>query len=80
MEYQGLFLLSDATTLVSLPEPGNYRVWVRTRNWVATWTSQGTPGQFRILINGRQLRESDRPFFSETLARNLEGPPAELPT
>ena len=41
---------------VSLPEPGRYRVWVRTKDWVAE--PEWAPGQFRIAINGKLLDET----------------------
>jgi len=47
--------VSDAETTVKL-EKGNYQVWVRTRDWVATWGTKGAPGKFNILINNKPLR------------------------
>ena len=34
---------------------GNYRVWVRTRDWVAPWKANGAPGRFRLVIDGTPL-------------------------
>ncbi|HWI55926.1 MAG TPA: FAD-dependent oxidoreductase, partial [Bacillota bacterium] len=48
----------DAVTTVKFPEPGRYRVWVRTRDWVAPWKAPGTPGRFQVLINGRPIKET----------------------
>lgn len=45
----------DATTKVELPEAGTYQVWVRTRDWVATWNAPGTPGRFQVLIDEKPL-------------------------
>lgn len=45
----------DATTKVKIPRPGAYRVWVRTRDWVAPWNAPGAPGRFQVLIDGRPL-------------------------
>ena len=51
----------DATTTVTLPGPGAYRLWVRTRDWVAPWKTPetpeakravGTPGRFQIILDG----------------------------
>ncbi|UCD28236.1 MAG: FAD-dependent oxidoreductase, partial [Planctomycetota bacterium] len=56
--------VADATTTVTLPETGDYQVWVRTRDWVAPWKSahtppskraEGAPGKFQVLINGQPL-------------------------
>lgn len=56
--------VEDATTTVTFPESGQYRVWVRTRDWVAPWKTadtppakkaNGTPGQFQVLIEGKPL-------------------------
>ncbi|MEI8197664.1 MAG: hypothetical protein WCI73_17350, partial [Phycisphaerae bacterium] len=43
--------VAPATTEVLIPHAGSYRVWVRTRDWVAP---QG-PGQFRLHVAGRPL-------------------------
>ncbi|MBN2131212.1 MAG: FAD-dependent oxidoreductase, partial [Sedimentisphaerales bacterium] len=32
-----------------------YRVWVRTRDWVATWNAPGTPGKFQVLLDSKPL-------------------------
>ena len=40
----------DAQAQVPFPEPGEYRVWVRTKNW-----ADGAPGRFRVLVNGKPL-------------------------
>jgi hypothetical protein len=45
----------DAVTAVKLPAPGAYRVWVRTRDWVATWNAAGAPGKFQVLVDGQPL-------------------------
>ena len=45
----------DATTEVAIPKSGRYRVWVRTKDWVAQWKAPGTPGRFQVLINGTPL-------------------------
>ena len=61
-----------ATTKVDLGERGSFRIWVRTRDWVATWKkpdvpvpkrAQGTPGIFHVLVNGEAARVEA--FFSE---------------
>jgi hypothetical protein len=55
----------DAETTVRFPAAGTYCVWVRTRDWVGPWKgpetpkdmrAQGTPGRFRLLVNGTALK------------------------
>jgi len=57
--------VEDATTTVTFPETGEYRVWVRTRDWVAPWKepdtpssmkARGTPGKFALVVDGKVLR------------------------
>jgi hypothetical protein len=50
--------VKDATTNVKFPAPGTYRVWVRTKDWVAKWKAPGTPGKFQLLVNGQPLEET----------------------
>lgn len=38
----------DAETTVTIPEKGDYRVWVRTKDWVP----EDHPGRFSVLIDG----------------------------
>jgi hypothetical protein len=45
----------DAITTTALPAAGRYRVWVRTRDWVAPWKAPGAPGRFQVLIDGKPL-------------------------
>jgi len=47
--------VEDAWTEVVIPSPGVYRVWVRTKDWVAQWKAPGAPGRFRVLVNGHAL-------------------------
>ncbi len=47
--------VEDATTTVEVPETGYYRVWVRTKDWVAHWDAPGAPGRFQLLVNGKAL-------------------------
>ncbi|MFT5462712.1 MAG: hypothetical protein ACI8QS_001595 [Planctomycetota bacterium] len=47
--------VADARTTVEFPEPGEYRVWVRTRDWVAPWGVEGSPGRFQLLVDGKAL-------------------------
>jgi len=50
--------VADATTTATLPAAGKYRVWVRTKDWVAHWGASGTPGRFQVLVNGQPLAET----------------------
>lgn len=43
--------VDDCSTKVPLPGAGRYRVWVRTRDWVAPWKVAGAPGKFQVLLN-----------------------------
>ncbi len=47
--------VTDATTAAKFAEPGKYRVWVRTRDWVAPWKAPGAPGKFQLIVNGKPL-------------------------
>lgn len=50
--------VKDAVTTARFPEKGTYRVWVRTRDWVAPWKAPGAPGKFQLLVNGKPLAET----------------------
>ena len=50
--------VADAKTQIEFPSAGIYRVWVRTRDWVAPWNAPGAPGRFQLLINGVPLGET----------------------
>ena len=54
--------VKDAVATIQLPETGSYRIWVRTRDWVAPWKkpgtpeskrAHGTPGIFQVKVNGK---------------------------
>ncbi len=47
--------VTDAATTVRLPAAGTYRVWARTKDWVAQWKAPGAPGRFRVLVDGQPL-------------------------
>ena len=47
--------VADATTEAVFDVAGAYRVWVRTRDWVAPWNAPGAPGRFQVLLNGKAL-------------------------
>ena len=48
--------VSDARTRVAFDAPGTYRVWVRTRDWVAPWNAPGAPGRFQLWVDGQSLQ------------------------
>ncbi|NLF72242.1 MAG: FAD-dependent oxidoreductase [Candidatus Anammoximicrobium sp.] len=50
--------VEDAATTVSFPAAGEYRVWVRTKDWVAQWKAPGQPGRFQLLVDGQPLAET----------------------
>lgn len=45
----------NAATTAKFPSAGTYRVWVRTRDWVAPWKAPGAPGRFQLLVDGKPL-------------------------
>ena len=47
--------VADATTEIDFPAAGKYRVWVRTKDWVAQWQAPGTPGRFQMIFDGKTL-------------------------
>lgn len=47
--------VEDATTSITISQPGTYHVFVRTKDWVARWNAPGQPGRFQVLINGQPL-------------------------
>jgi hypothetical protein len=42
----------DAVTSATFSAPGQYHLWVRTRDWVAPWKAKGAPGRFQVLLDG----------------------------
>jgi len=50
--------VENATTVVKVPTAGTYRVFVRTKDWVARWQAPGQPGRFQLLVNGQPLPET----------------------
>lgn len=50
--------VKDATTKAKFPSTGQYRIWVRTRDWVAPWNAPGTPGKFHVLLDGKPVKET----------------------
>lgn len=48
--------VDDATTTVAFPKHGEYKVFVRTKDWVARWKAPGTPGRFQLAVDGVVLK------------------------
>ena len=57
--------VKDAVAKVKFAETGTYKLWVRTRDWVAPWKkpdtpaakrAKGTPGIFKVLIEGKEVK------------------------
>ncbi|MFK7737257.1 MAG: NADH-dependent oxidoreductase, partial [Pirellulaceae bacterium] len=46
----------DASQEVVFPETGEYRVFVRTKDWVAQWKAPGQPGRFQLVLDGKPLK------------------------
>ncbi len=56
--------VANAVADVTFAQAGPYRLWVRTRDWVAPWKTPdtpagkratGTPGVFNVLVNGEAV-------------------------
>ena len=47
--------VADAKTTLRFPKAGEYKVYARTRNWVAPWRPEETPGTFQVAVDGKKL-------------------------
>ncbi|MGB0596170.1 MAG: hypothetical protein ACPGLY_05740 [Rubripirellula sp.] len=47
--------VKDATTAALIPGSGSYRVWLRTKDWVAQWKAPGKPERFQLRLDGTPL-------------------------
>lgn len=47
--------VDDAVTTFDVRKQGKYRMWVRTRDWVKTWGVEGSPGRFKVEVNGNEV-------------------------
>ena len=47
--------VADATTEVTIPENGSYRLWVRTVDWTKRIGMEGSAGLFQVAIDGKPL-------------------------
>lgn len=50
--------VKNASTKFKINNGGEFRIWVRTRNWVKLWSQVASPGRFKILLNGKALAET----------------------
>lgn len=50
--------VNDATATIKVPEAGTYKVFARTKDWVARWDAPGAPGKFQVIINDQPLKET----------------------
>lgn len=48
----GTPLAKDAVTTIEVPADGEYKLYVRTKNWTKFWSDGPTPGIFSIIIDG----------------------------
>jgi hypothetical protein len=48
--------VDDAITSINVPESGTYRIWVRTKDWVARWGAKPAPGQFQVILKGQPIK------------------------
>src|SRR4051812_22578466 len=47
--------VNDAIGTIAFTAAGEYRVWVRTRDWVAPWNAPGAPGRFQVVVDRKPL-------------------------
>lgn len=47
--------VADASTVVTVPEDGEYRVWVRTIDWTKRLGRPASAGLFQLVVNGEAL-------------------------
>ena len=45
----------DARRTVDFPKQGEYRLWVRTRDWAGPWKAVGAPGRFEVVVDGKAV-------------------------
>lgn len=44
--------VQDAVTTFEVQKEGQFRLWVRTRDWTRTWGRMEAPGRFEVWLNG----------------------------
>ena len=45
--------VADAVKSIDVRSEGEYRLWVRTRDWTRPWSEEYSAGRFQVLINGQ---------------------------
>jgi len=50
--------VEDAVTKFTVANAGEYRLWIRTRNWTAYWSDKPTPGVFHVIVDGVEIPET----------------------
>lgn len=48
--------VSEASTVVNIPENGKWHIYVRTFNWTSPWTLQAGPGAFKVKVGSKTLK------------------------
>ena len=48
--------VADAVTTVEMPKAGKYHIYVRTYNWTSPWSDGKGPGEFKLKVNGKELK------------------------
>jgi len=48
-------VVEDARTSVDIPLKGDYRIFVRTKNWTAPFIDSQTPGIFKVCIDNKEV-------------------------
>jgi hypothetical protein len=48
-------VVDNARTSVEIPSSGDYRLYIRTKNWTVPFTDSPTPGIFKIKINDSEI-------------------------
>ena len=47
--------VKNATTKITFPKKGKYKIWAYTKNWVAFWKKDYAPGVFEITVGDKTL-------------------------
>jgi hypothetical protein len=47
--------VKNATTKITFPKKGKYKIWAYTKNWVAFWKKDYAPGVFKITVGDKTL-------------------------